>query len=313
MSNAPLTDAQKKRLKELEPKLRHAAKYGHYDEAKRVASNIQVLLRETGHETRLMQAKNWLFQAAMESGQLETARMGFEGVRKKTNRRTRVYLEATALEAVCLLRKGELDKAKPFMAEALKRVSNISSESRRKEFQKRMVTLFEEEWIVASLRQDVCVDIDVDEVQDEAARLLQSLTADEIEENAVKEIPAEKMSRMFEAYSFSRSQLPSADRLCLPSPELKANKKQAGRSLIDSVKRVLWKSLCDENSAVYKMWFEHGMMYVLDKKYLTAAIVATMMQMKLGYFALAASVAAIIMKIGIEVFCDRFEPMELMM
>ena len=70
---------------------------------------------------------------------------------------------------------------------------------------------------------------------------------------------------MFEAYSFSRGQLPSADRLSLPSPELKANKKQAGRSLIDSVKRVLWKSLCDENSAVYKMWFEHGMMYVLDK------------------------------------------------
>jgi hypothetical protein len=44
----------------------------------------QTLLRPTGHETRLQQAKAWLFEAAMEAGELDTAELGFIGVRKKT-------------------------------------------------------------------------------------------------------------------------------------------------------------------------------------------------------------------------------------
>jgi hypothetical protein len=34
---------------------------------------IQRLLRPTGHETRLMKAKAWLFEAAMEAGEPQTA------------------------------------------------------------------------------------------------------------------------------------------------------------------------------------------------------------------------------------------------
>ncbi|WP_303203557.1 hypothetical protein [Raoultibacter timonensis] len=312
MPDKPLTQLQKQRLAELEPKLRQAAKHGNYAVAKNLAASIQEILREAGYETRLMQAKNWLFQAAMEQGQLETARMGFEGIRKKTSSRTRVYLEATALEAMCLLKKGDMKNAEPLMKEALDRTSNIRSKDRRQQFQKRMVESFEREWTLSLLRQDNLFELNVDQVQSEAAHLLQTLSEEGIESNAVNGIPREKLYRLFDAYNFSRNQLPSADRLRLPSPESRANDQEVGKTLIESVKRVLWRSLCDEKSPVYQMWFDHGMMYLLDKKYLTAAVVAAMAQLNIGYFALAASVSAILFKTGIEIFCDRCEPADLM-
>ena len=79
----PLTDNQKRRLKLLEPALRQAVKLGKYERAQLLTHEIQDVLRPTGHETRLMQAKNWLFEAALESGNLEFAISGFQGVRKK--------------------------------------------------------------------------------------------------------------------------------------------------------------------------------------------------------------------------------------
>ena len=106
--------------------------------------------------------------------------------------------------------------------------------------------------------------------------------------------------------------LPSAERKRLPSPKTRKNDSEKGRTLIGSVKKVLWRAICDENSTVYKMWFEHGMMAVLDKKLISAAVIASLAQMKIGYFALAVSVTAILLKTGIEVFCDRFEPLDLM-
>ena len=202
--------------------------------------------------------------------------------------------------------------AEPLMREALDRTSNIRSKERRHQFQKRMVESFEREWTLSLLRQDNLFELDVNEVQCEAAHLLQTLTEEGIESNAANGIPREKLRRLFDAYSFSRNQLPSADRLRLPSPESRANDQEVGRTLIESVNRVLWRSLCDEKSPVYQMWFDHGMMYLADKKYLTAAVIAAMAQLNIGYFALAASVSAILFKTGIEVFCDRCEPVDLM-
>lgn len=59
-----LTKEQKEKLSVLEPMLQKATDSGNYEEAKRVTLEIQQLLRPTGHETRLMQAKNWLFETA---------------------------------------------------------------------------------------------------------------------------------------------------------------------------------------------------------------------------------------------------------
>lgn len=93
----PLTEIQKQRLSALEPALKEAVYAADYARAKQFAADIQSVLRATGHETRLMQSKNWLFEAALNAGELLTAEAGFRGVRAKTVRSTRVHLEATAL------------------------------------------------------------------------------------------------------------------------------------------------------------------------------------------------------------------------
>lgn len=72
-----LTQMQKEKLAKLEPDLRRSVKLGNYNLAKQIAMDIQSILRSTGHETRLMQSKNWLFEAAMEAGEIETAIIGF--------------------------------------------------------------------------------------------------------------------------------------------------------------------------------------------------------------------------------------------
>lgn len=308
-----LTKEEKHELSYLEPQLRVAAKYGNFDQAKELAVRIQHILRGAGNETRLMQAKNWLFMAALESGNITTAQMGFEGIRKKTSNTTRAYLEATALEAVCHLRKRELEKAEPLMREAIKRVRNIKSNERREQFYKRLLEIFEQEWVVAVLQQDSPeLGLDEEELQNKAGYLLSSFSEEEIEQYACSDIPTSRLNSIFDAYDFAYGLLPSAERKRLPNPEARKNEQEKGRTIIGSIKKVLWRSICDENSAVYKMWFEHGMMAVLDKKLISAAVIASLAQMKIGYCALAVSTTALLLKTGVEVFCDRFEPLDLM-
>lgn len=127
-----LSDAQKRRLKILEPALRDAVKVGNFERAKLITYEIQEVLRPTGHETRLMQAKNWLFEAALESGNIEFAISGFQGIRQKVSHTTRLYLEATALLTVCYLRKRDLKSASPLIDETLRNLKNISSERQKR-------------------------------------------------------------------------------------------------------------------------------------------------------------------------------------
>jgi hypothetical protein len=132
------------KLHELEPLLQAAAKRGDYESAQRHAFDIQDLLRTSGHETRLMQAKVWLFEAAMEAGHLNVAVPGFVGIRERMSKGTRLHLEATAALAICYLRQKKLAQAEPFIAEVL-RSRNIRSESRGRQFIRHVVSRFEEE------------------------------------------------------------------------------------------------------------------------------------------------------------------------
>jgi hypothetical protein len=145
-----LTSEQLQRLHHLEPSLHAAALRGDYESAQQHALDIQNTLRATGHETRLMQAKVWLFEAAMEAGYLNVAVPGFVGIRGKASKGTRLHLEATTLLAICYLRQKNLAKAEPLIAEVLKS-RNIRSESGRRRFLRRVVSRFEEEGLLGAL------------------------------------------------------------------------------------------------------------------------------------------------------------------
>lgn len=59
-SKVRLSAEQKKALSVLEPQSRLCPKSGDLNKAKKVTGEIVKLLRPTGHDTRILQAKNWL-------------------------------------------------------------------------------------------------------------------------------------------------------------------------------------------------------------------------------------------------------------
>src|SRR5207248_3118407 len=127
-----------------------------------------------------MQAKAWLFEAAMEADDLDTAELGLIGVRKKTAKGTRINLEATALLAICYLRRDRLDLAEPLIAETLKGEKNISSQARRKRFIRAVVKRFEEEGALTSLKGFGDEKLDPSDLQNEAGNIIQTKTDDEV-------------------------------------------------------------------------------------------------------------------------------------
>jgi hypothetical protein len=303
-----LTKDQKQRLHALEPALRKAARVGDYPTAQRITREIQTLLRQSGYETRLMQAKAWLFEAAMEAGDPDTARLGFIGIRKKTQRGTRIYLEATVLLAICHLRMNRLDLAEPLIAETLKREKNIGSEARRRRFIRNVVKRFEEEGALASLKGCGHEPLDPTELQSEAGEMIRASTEDQILANLGRSLPKQTVAYILKIDEFSRGQLSSAEVRYLPLPEELVKHSELGRTVFSSMRRIFYRSLCDPESDVYKAWFNHGLMMVLDKRYLAIAVSTALAGMSIGIKALGVSATALLIKYGIEVFCDRFKP-----
>jgi hypothetical protein len=306
-----LTPNQKEKLKVLEPALRNAVKLGNYEEAKRFTLEIQKLLRPTGHEIRLMQDKNWLFEAAMESGNIEIAISGFSGVRQKVSSSTRLYLEATAMLAICYLRKRELKKAQPLIDETLKSLKNIKSESQKRKFQRNIVKRFEDEGMLAGLMGTGSDIFNIDEIQ-EAALALQVKGENELITMLGEVTPPQVVQFLEHISDVSRRQLPYKEILYLPGPRSEKDHHKLGEKVFSSVKLIIWKSLCDPESDVYKSWYSSGVKTILGKRYLTTAVVSALSGFGIGIWGVAVYVTAILLKMGIDVFCDVYQPTSIM-
>ncbi len=149
-------------------------------------------------------------------------------------------------------------------------------------------------------------------VQDEAGKLVATRPEEEIYLQLGQTLPKPVVDRLLEVYEFSRKQLPKAERLLLPSPESRRKKKEVGRTVFGAAKRAVWRALCDPTSDTYKMWFEHGLMVALDKRIVGAAVVAALSGLGMGTYAIAIPVTAILIKLGVDIFCERYQPEGLM-
>jgi len=307
-----LTDSQKRRLKHLESALRDAVEIGKLQRAELLTHEIQEMLRPTGHEARLMQAKNWLFEAAMEAGNIGYAISGFEGVRKKVSHATRLYLEATALLAICYLRKGDIKKAQPLIDEALSSLKNIRTDNQRRNFRVSIVKRFEEEGMLAALREIGAQPLNIDEIYLDASAVAEKKTKEEIIILLGESTPPSVVHFLERVSMISKKQLSYKEVLFLPSHQIDQKPLKLGQRVFSSLKHVVWKSLCDPESSVYKLWFTSGMTVVFDKKYLTTAIATTLAGYKVGAYGMVVYFGALVLKMGLEVFCDVYKPKPLM-
>lgn len=315
MPQTKLTETQKRRLAVLEPRLRDAVMLRNYSKAKVAALDIQTLLRSTGHETRLMQNKTWLFEAAIEAEEYQTAEIGLKAVRDKTNSNTRVHLEATALLAICLLRQSRTVEAEPFIAETLQNNKVIKTASKRIEFRRHIIQRFEEEGVLGSLKNTGDIhQLDSKAVQDEAGYLLLHNTPDE---ELIRRIgiasPPGAVAIILKIDEFTRGLLPAPEISMLPPRADKSKQEKVGVTVFEALKRRLYASLCDKDSEIYQAWFKQGLGVVLNRVYIGGAVTTMLVNLGAGSMAIAVPIVALILKLGIEVWCEVNTPKNVML
>jgi hypothetical protein len=254
-----------------------------------------------------MQSKTWVFEAAMDAGHLAIAEAGFIGIRAKTSPRTRVNLEATALLAICYLRQKRLGQAEPLIAEVLTS-HNIKSQARKRRFLRLIVRRFEEEGLLSALQRHSSGPLDPSDIQQEAGLLVQTKTEDEILANMGDALPYEAIEFLLKIDAAVKRRLTARELRYLPTTGDIQRRSELGRTLFGSLKHVMWRALCDPESEVYRVWFGEGLKIVLDRKYFAAAVVTTLLGLGIGIKALAVSATALLIKLGLEVYCDRFRP-----
>ena len=279
--------------------------------AKTITLKIQDLLRQTGHETRILQAKNWLYETAMEANSLTFAKMGFEGTIQKSNPRTRLNLEATSLLAICYLREGNFQKARELIIRSVENINNIKTDARREQFHNRLIKRLEEESILVGLINDSASPLNLEEVNIQAVKLVMTKSENQIYLEMGRSIPQKSVDLLSNIRDTYTLKLSSQDIKMLPSPISEENKEALGKRASSALKRVAWRSICSPESEIYKAWSQ-GLSVVYDKKYIAGAIVASFNSFKISAVMVAASAAALAIKFGAEVFCETFAPSSIM-
>ena len=313
MPNPPkLTDNQRKELRDLEPRLADAARFGNLPEAKRITGDIKRVLEPTGHDARLRKAKLRLFEAAMEAGEYNFAETGVIGVRKKSNSSTRLYLESTALLAIVYLRRGKTEDAKPLVDECIRCMRNIRSIAQQREFYRATIERFHEEAALGGLIGHGDETLDPQSLQDNAGRILATHSEHEIYQRLKQHAPEDAVLRLIDLETYSQRQLTAAEQHKLPSPRDLEEDATRGRQLFKALKRSTWRSLCDPECEVYQAWWKNGVQCLTGKKVFGAAIAASFANLKIGYVGLATCVGALVLKTGLDAFCETYRPKDLM-
>lgn len=306
-----LPEETKVKLRKLENELQLAVGSGATERAAEIAGQIQVLFGDDRKHHRLLRAKLWAFEAALDANRLAYAESGFVGIRKLAGSTTRLYLEASSLLAVCLLRQKNIGKAKRLIREVISKINNIKSDRTRNQFQKRLITRIEEECILTELIGKDDGKLDEQEIHEKAVQLIQQNSEDEILKLIGNSVPASGVLLLREVREYSILRLPAPDQKLLPAPKDAEKPKNIGKKALAVLRRVGWKTLCNPDSEIYKLWSKR-IPKVFNQGYFAAAIVSTMNGLSIGIPLLASGVLATVMKYSAEEFCELAKPKGLM-
>jgi hypothetical protein len=298
------------KLRPLERELKAAVSVGKVERAIELTIQIQALFDDRRHH-RLLKAKLWAFEAALDANRLEYASSGFEGIRQLSNTGTRINLEASSLLAICYLRQKQTAKAKRLIRYAIQNINAITTDRTRNQFQKRLVDRIEEECILAELIGTGSAGLDPQEIHDQSVQLVQHNSDQEILKLIGNSVPPSGIGLLRDMRDYSIKLLPPPDQKLLPAPEAAEKPITVGKKTLAILKRISWKMLCDEESELYRLWSKQ-MPKVFDKKFFATSLAVSMAQWRIGIPMIAAGVAAIAMKTSAEVFCSMTKPKTLM-
>jgi tetratricopeptide (TPR) repeat protein len=298
----------KARLERLEPQFKRAIMDKNLSDAKIIISDLQQVLRSLNKTTKLVELKNQLFELALEVQEYDFAIDGFLSNRTLVKNTTRLHLEATALLAITYLRISQIEKAKPFIREVLQNDKVIKTEATRIKFNREIIARFDEECALFSLKTSDNLELNTEELHTQVIKLLNSSTDEQLYIAIGKSLPKLTKDILFEVDSFSKKLLPFKEQKLLLQPEEIIKDEQAGRTVFSAFKRVVYKSLCDPTSEVYKAWYTNVAGSVVDKKYITAAVGLALTGQGIGVIALAISASVLVLRFGLDIYCERYKP-----
>ena len=301
-------EAYNRRLEILLPQFKKAVERKNLNEAKNVIADLQSLLRALNKTTKLVELKNQLFELAFHENQYDFAIEGFMSNRNLVNSKTRLHLEATALLAIAYLRKGDIEKARPFITDVLKNENVIKSPATRAKFHREIIERFNEEISLFSLKTDSKIEIDNNELYKEALKVHNSLSEDQLYEEIGKSLPKSTKELLYEVDKFSKNQLPYHESKTLAPPTDMVKNDVAGKTVFSAIKLVVYKSLCDPKSEVYKIWYTNAVGAVVDKRFIYSAITLALAGVGIGLRALIVSVTALILRFGLDIYCEKYKP-----
>ena len=310
-SPPPLTPVQKRRLSALEPALRQAVYAADYAGAKLIVADLQSVLRATGHETRLMRSKTWLFEAALNAGEVHTAETGLRGVCAKSSVGTRVHLEALALLAVCLLRQGKLAEAEKVISEVVSSKA-IKDSAKRERFIQGVSARFQLEACLGAARGLHADSLDPHAIDAAAVEAVRTKSDDELYAEISIALPRSVIEAAFRVDKAARLRLTHTEVALLPSPAHFEKRVEQGKCFFTSLKLVIWKSLCDPKSDIYQAWFTNGIASFMSKKYYAFVVTSALVDIGFAAKAIAVPATALLMKLGVEVYCERYRPGEIL-
>ncbi len=304
---------QLERVHKLELQLEKHVMAGDLKRAKLVLNSLKEILTKYNHNARIQQAYLKLYEGALETWDLDLAKRGLQFVREHSNRNTRNYLEATTLLAIAHLRQQDIFSAEPLISEVLRNDDVIKSEARRTAFRREIIERFDEEGALSALAACHPEIKNEAQIHKEAIKLLkEGNTEDDLHEILGASIPQSVKDFLLKIDGLSKNLLTYDERLLLPSPKEIVKNKTTGSLIFKGLRRRLYKYVCDDNSEVYQAWLKGGLDAVLNKGYITSAVLAALADIRIGLGAVAVGASALLMKSGLNNFCAHNKPFSLL-
>lgn len=308
-----IPEKQLERVKSLEKQLEKYALSGDLIKAKLALDELKNILSRYNHSARILQGYLKLYEAALETWQLDTAKRGFQFVRDHADKNTRLYLEATSLLAISHLREQNIFSAEPLMAEVLKNDHVIKSPAKRDEFRAEIIDRFDQEGALASLAACHPEHKAEAEIHAEAVAILrQGKNERDIQEIIGTAVPNSVKDFLLRVDRLSKNMLPHEKRLLLPSPSDVIKNKSVGNIVFRGIRRKVYRYICDEKSDVYQAWLKGGLNAILSEGYVASAVVSALADLRILIGSVAVGTTALLIKNGINNFCDKNKPKTLM-
>lgn len=306
-----LTAKDRELVEKLERNLRRATYIGKLNDAKFIFLQLRNILQKSGHAIRLLHSKIWLAECLINSGKTEEAIAELEQIALSCISNPRLYFQSKALLAVCRIRQGEIHLAQQLSFELEDALATATSKRKLLLLSTILDRLRQENYILA-MREFDEVNLSSDEVFLEAERLADLVSDNSLYEQIGKSLPPRLIEMIYFSGSMEPKLLTMNRFLYLPAPAKPETSEQRGKSVFNSVRIVLWRSLCDPESEIYKAWYTQGMSNVFTKKYYSIAVCAALADLGFGFMAVAVPITALLIKSGIEVYCHRYRPAELL-